>query len=99
MKITQSIVIVSLFSFGVAALSSCQTSGKLVKSETSVICPDCQQETKMTFLKGLNYNTHKCPSCKDNWEPGFGDAPMVKVHACDKCGQIVEKCPQCKRQG
>lgn len=99
MKVMSSFAIVSVLSFATATLLGCQAPGKPVSSETSVVCPTCQNETKTAFIKGLNYTKHRCPSCKDTWEPGVGDAPMVKVHACDRCGQIVEKCPQCKRQG
>lgn len=85
-------------------LTGCQTAGKLVSSEESVVCPLCKNETRTTSIKGINFKTHVCPKCKkvyklkDDW-PDYGDySDKLVGHVCDHCTALVEKCPLCHKQ-
>lgn len=87
--------------------TGCQTSGKLVSTETSSVCPTCQMETRTTSITGVTYSKCICPSCKtvSTVDPrlaetvrGYvGDEIGDTVHVCDHCKAIAEKCPVCRK--
>ena len=77
-------------------LVGCQTSGKLVSTEKSVVCPMCQTETRTAAVKGLTYTKHVCPGCKTITETDHYTGNVTSsVHVCDHCKAAVVKCPLC----
>ncbi len=102
------LAIVAVALGGLVWTIGCQTSGKLVSSEESVVCPACRLETRTSAIKGLTYTKCVCPSCKQvsTVDPEFAEAVYAyvgndigdTVHVCDSCQAIVEKCPVCRNQ-
>ena len=94
-----SLVCLSVMLLGTFLLIGCQTPGKVISVEESVLCPKCKAETRTSAIKGINYTTCICPDCKTEyteiWD-GFYDEGAV-VHVCDNCKMIVEKCAACRK--
>ena len=84
----------SLKSLGIAAvllstlfLASCQTSGQLVRTETSPDCPNCKLETRTSAIKGTTYTQWVGNGCKTELvDLGIneGGGPYKTVYSCDK---------------
>lgn len=81
--------------------SGCQTPGKVVSTEESVLCPICKNETVTMPVKGLTYTKHVCPSCKTVVDTGktpnydeLGDLGS-EIHVCTACEASLIICPQC----
>ena len=81
--------------------SGCQTSGSVVATEDSGLCPTCKNETTTKSIKGLTYTKHVCPSCKTVVDTGktpnydeLGDFGN-EIHVCTRCKASLITCPQC----
>lgn len=104
---TQAAVVLLCIGLGVV-LAGCQTPGRVVASESSVVCPTCKAVTRTALIKGTSYTTCLCPSCKTVSPVGpalaetlrtyMGNEPGDKVHVCDHCKSMVETCSVCRKQ-
>ena len=98
------ILTITIATSSLTLISGCQTSGRVVSTETSKVCPQCKTETVTTSIKGLKYTKHVCPSCKTtktidpNGSYDETGPDMLTVHVCKKCSSVVEPCPQCNKQ-
>ena len=45
-------------------ITGCQYPGKVVSTQTSDVCPQCEMQTVTSPIKGLTYTKHVCPNCK-----------------------------------
>jgi hypothetical protein len=82
----------------------CQTPGKVVSTDSSAVCPQCETQTVTTPIKGLTYTKHVCPLCKNvETEASKTSAAMASytsmeketVHVCKHCESVVMPCPVC----
>ena len=87
-------------------ISGCQTPGKVVSTETSEVCPQCETQTVTTPIKGLTYTKHVCPMCKTiETDASKTSAAMASytsmdvetVHVCEHCQAVVMPCPGCSK--
>lgn len=87
-----------------ASITGCQTPGRVVSTEPSIVCPTCERQTVTSPIKGLKYKKHVCPQCKTVYS---NDAPvaydevaddMGAIHVCEYCQANLITCPQCSRQ-
>lgn len=100
---TRTLTLATAFVLGLCmlVLTGCQMPGKTVATDSSVVCPNCKNETKTSPIKGLTYTKHICPQCGNETGPDVsGENPnLVEVtHTCDQCELIVEMCPQCEEK-
>lgn len=89
-------------------LSGCQTSGKLLSAQKSIVCPKCGIETRTMPIKGMTYTKAMCPNCKKEFpiDPRLADTVRGyvgneiedSVHVCTQCQAMVETCPVCRKQ-
>lgn len=49
---------------GLALVAGCQAPGRFLSSETSVVCPTCETETRTLPVRDQTYDTHVCTACK-----------------------------------
>ena len=80
----------------VLSFFSCQNSGVLVKSASSLFCPACKSETTTLGIKGMSHTKYLCSGCETVTE--YYSDSEVTVHSCSNCGRAIEKCSICKRQ-
>lgn len=84
------------------AASGCRMPGRVLSTESSAVCPECQTETRTAPVKGVTYQKHICPGCGAvavTSAPLQADSdPGWTVHVCDRCKALVTKCPQCQAQ-
>ncbi|MEA2068498.1 MAG: hypothetical protein U9P12_04795 [Verrucomicrobiota bacterium] len=81
----------------------CQSPGKVVSTQTSDVCPQCEMQTVTSPIKGLTYTRHICPpTCKDvETDTAKTSAALATytgmdietVHVCEHCKSIVAPCP------
>ena len=85
----------------------CQTPGKVVSTNPSDLCPQCETQTVTTPIKGLTYTKHVCPMCK-NIETdasktsaalaSYTGMDIETVHVCKLCEAVVTPCPACSQK-
>jgi hypothetical protein len=84
----------------------CQSPGKIVSTQTSDVCPQCEMQTVTTPIKGFTYTRHICPSCKtDETDEAKTSAALASytsmdvetVHVCENCKALIEPCPACSK--
>jgi len=86
------------------ATTGCQTSGKVVSTQQSEVCPTCKRQTVTTPIKGQKYTRHVCPKCETVY--GYDasvtydelEDDMGAIHVCHYCKANVVTCSQCSRQ-
>jgi hypothetical protein len=86
--------------------TGCQSENRIVSTETSSVCPNCQMETRVQPITGLKYTTCICPSCKkvSTLDPDlllslerFTGGPVGEtVTVCDNCKMVIEQCAACR---
>jgi hypothetical protein len=84
----------------------CQSENQVAATETSVVCPVCQRETRIQPLTGLKYTTCICPTCKtvstldpefrDRLEVFYGNIVGDAVPVCDTDETVVMECAVCR---
>ena len=87
-------------------IAGCQTPGKVVSTQTSDVCPQCEMQTVTSPIKGLTYTKHVCPTCKtvetDEAKisaamASYTSLDIKSVHVCEHCKSVVALCPVCSR--
>jgi len=85
----------------------CQTPGKVVSTEPSEVCPQCENQTVTTPIKGLTYTKHVCPMCKNIETDAsktsaalavYTSQDIETVHVCEHCQSVVTPCPVCSQK-
>ena len=84
----------------------CQSPGKVVSTQTSDVCPQCEMQTVTSPIKGLTYTRHICPTCKDVETDAaktsaalaiYTSMDIETVHVCEHCKSVVAPCPVCSK--
>lgn len=86
--------------------AGCQSEDKVIRTQTSQVCPTCKLETRIQPITGLEYTTCVCPSCKkvstldpdlrDKLERFVGGSVGETVTVCDNCKAVVAECAVCR---
>ena len=80
----------------------CQTPGKVVSTEPSNVCPQCETQTVTTPIKGLTYTKHMCPMCKtvSTVTPNYDELgdDIKEIQVCEHCQANLITCPQCNKR-
>ena len=88
-------------------ISGCQAPGKVVATETSPVCPQCETVTVTSPIKGLTYTKHVCPGCKTVEADAsktsvalanYTGMDVDTVHVCRHCECVVMACPACSKK-
>jgi len=87
-------------------ISGCQTPGKVVSTEPSAVCPQCETQTVTSAIKGLTYTKHVCPHCKtvetdasktSAAMSAYTSMDVETVQVCKHCESVVTPCPACSK--
>jgi len=94
-------------STGGCKTGAAKTAGAVVANPTCDVCPSCNMKTSSVDIKSVTCVKGVCPCCKTvttiNTALAYavrnyvGDEVGEKVHVCDHCKAIVEKCPACRK--
>lgn len=85
----------------------CQTPGKVISTEPSEVCPQCENQTVTTPIKGLTYTKHICPLCKTVETDAsktsaalatYASMDIETVHVCEHCESVVTPCLACSKK-
>ena len=85
----------------------CQTPGKVVSTDSSDVCPQCETQTITTPIKGLTYTKHVCPMCKTIETDAsktsaalatYTSMDIETIHVCEHCESVVTPCPACSKK-
>ena len=86
--------------------SGCQSPGKVVSTQASTVCPQCEMQTVTSPIKGLTYTRCVCPTCKTVETDAekvsaalasYTSRDMKTVHVCEHCKSVVESCAACSK--
>jgi len=106
MKNIQKILTITIATCSLILIAGCQSPGKVVSTQTSVVCPQCEMQTVTSPIKGLTYTKHVCPGCKmvetDEAKTSAALANYTSmntetVHVCEHCKSVVTPCPACSK--
>ena len=84
----------------------CQSPGKVVSTQTSDVCPQCEMQTVTSPIKGLTYTKHVCPTCKTVETDAaktsaalasYTSMDVETIHVCARCESVLIPCPACRK--
>ena len=82
-----------------ALVTGCGTVGQSSTVESGALCPTCNRKVARFHPKrGTTYRKVACPSCGTVRVLDTQVGTDELVHMCERCGQLVDKCPECRKQ-